>query len=105
MPAFPPRTRPAFPPGSPPLSGPPPFRPPGFFWRDHTAYDTLPCVRMVLTQTSGFAADWRRLGLGDEDLRALESAVMQRPERGSVMRGSGGLRKVRFAPPSWHTGK
>jgi hypothetical protein len=60
---------------------------------------------MVLTQTSGFAADWRRLGLGDEDLRALESAVMQRPERGSVMRGTGGLRKVRFAPPSWHTGK
>jgi hypothetical protein len=60
---------------------------------------------MVLTQTSGFAADWRRLGLTDDDMRALELAVMEQPEKGVVMRGAGGLRKIRFAPPSWHTGK
>lgn len=30
---------------------------------------------------------------------------MERPEAGSVMQGTGGLRKVRFAPPSLRTGK
>ncbi len=30
---------------------------------------------------------------------------MARPEAGAVMAGTAGLRKVRFAPPSWHTGK
>jgi hypothetical protein len=30
---------------------------------------------------------------------------MERPERGVVMAGTGGLRKLRFSPPSWHTGK
>jgi hypothetical protein len=31
--------------------------------------------------------------------------ITERPERGAVMQGTGGLRKIRFAPPSWHTGK
>jgi hypothetical protein len=39
------------------------------------------------------------------DLQALESLIRQRPEKGVVMRGTDGLRKLRFAPPSWHTGK
>jgi hypothetical protein len=30
---------------------------------------------------------------------------MKQPEAGDVMQGTGGLRKVRFAPPSLHTGK
>ena len=30
---------------------------------------------------------------------------MRNPEAGAVVAGTGGLRKVRFAPPSRHTGK
>lgn len=30
---------------------------------------------------------------------------MDNPESGVVMAGTGGLRKIRFAPPSWNTGK
>ena len=31
--------------------------------------------------------------------------LLARPEAGAVVKGAGGLRKVRFAPPSWNTGK
>jgi hypothetical protein len=62
-------------------------------------------VRFVVVQLPAFVADWRRLGLTDEDLQALEATLMERPGAGDVMRGTGGLRKVRFAPPTWATGK
>ena len=35
--------------------------------------------------------------LEDEQYRHLQIALMLRPEQGAVMRGSGGLRKVRWA--------
>jgi hypothetical protein len=56
-------------------------------------------------QPASFVADWYRLGLTDDDLRALERAILDRPEIGKVMAGTGGLRKMRFAPPSRHVGK
>ena len=62
-------------------------------------------MRYTFVQAPPFVSTLERLGLTDEDLRALESAIMARPEAGSVMAGTGGLRKARFAPPSWHTGK
>lgn len=31
--------------------------------------------------------------------------MLARPEAGAVMAGTGGLRKIRFAPPSRHSGK
>src|SRR5688500_17934498 len=43
--------------------------------------------------------------LTDEDLRALEAAIQDAPDGPPVMRGSGGLRKVRFAPASSSSGK
>jgi hypothetical protein len=30
---------------------------------------------------------------------------MESPDAGVVMAGTGGVRKIRFAPPSWNTGK
>jgi hypothetical protein len=52
-----------------------------------------------------FVSEWARLRLPDEDLQALERQIMERPESGSVMVGTGGVRKLRFAPPSRHGGK
>jgi hypothetical protein len=43
--------------------------------------------------------------LDDEDLRALERQIMENPLAGKVMRNSGGVRKIRFAPPSRGSGK
>ena len=35
--------------------------------------------------------------LGDEDYRGLQSYLLQQPESGDIVRGSGGVRKVRWA--------
>jgi len=52
-----------------------------------------------------FTVEWRRLKLKDEDLQTLERKLLENPEAGDVMAGTGGLRKFRFAPPSLHRGK
>jgi hypothetical protein len=62
-------------------------------------------VRLTLAQSSVFVADWRALRLNDEDLRLLEHQLMAAPDAGAVMAGTGGLRKLRFAPASRSGGK
>ena len=62
-------------------------------------------VRLTIAQLATFVADFRRLRLNDEDLQALESVLMDRPDAGAVIPGAGGFRKLRFAPPSWGRGK
>src|SRR5580693_5097738 len=52
-----------------------------------------------------FNSRWRAEKLPDEDLQALESAIMRNPSAHGVMRGTGGLRKIRYAPPSRGKGK
>jgi len=62
-------------------------------------------MRLTLVQVASFASDWRRMRLTDDDLRALENLILTDPTRGKAMAGTGGLRKMRFAPPSRHVGK
>jgi len=62
-------------------------------------------MRLTFVQFARFAARWNQLRLTDEDLQALEQALLSNPDRGAVVPGTGGLRKVRFAPPSRHVGK
>lgn len=62
-------------------------------------------MKLTFVQTGAFASDWARLRLNDGDLQLLESMLLTNPKAGAVVAGTGGLRKVRFAPPSWHTGK
>ena len=52
-----------------------------------------------------FTEGWQGLGLTDDDALALQIALMQRPKGFPVVQGTGGLRKIRFAPPSWRRGK
>ena len=53
-----------------------------------------------------FGADWERLGLDVEvDLAALQHELMLNPMVGDLVPGTGGLRKLRFAPPRWNKGK
>ncbi len=59
----------------------------------------------TLIYASLFVSEWKRLRLPDEDLRYLERAIMARPNVGDVMAGTGGVRKLRFAPPSRSGGK
>ncbi len=53
-----------------------------------------------------FTRRWKHLGLDVEcDLAALQMMIMAKPDVGSVLPGSGGLRKLRFAPDRWSSGK
>jgi len=51
---------------------------------------------MRFVETPVFTAALRR-HLDDDEYRRLQVALMLRPEQGAVIRGSGGLRKVRWA--------
>ncbi len=62
-------------------------------------------MRLTFIQLPRFAARWAQLKLTDDDLRALEQSLLRNPDAGAVVPGTGGLRKVRFAPPSRHVGK
>ena len=53
---------------------------------------------MRFVETPVFTAAIRR-HLEDEHYRALQLALLLRPEQGPVIPGSGGLRKVRWATP------
>lgn len=48
-------------------------------------------------QTDEFIKNWERLGLTDDDLRRLELEIMENPQVGPVIQGTGKLRKMRFA--------
>ena len=62
-------------------------------------------MKTTFVELSHFVSDWQHLRLTDDDLRALQSIIMHRPESGKVIPGTGGMRKIRFAPPSWSRGK
>lgn len=44
-----------------------------------------------------FRAKWEKLGLNDSDLRRLQIELLSDPKVGDVMKGTGRLRKMRFA--------
>jgi len=50
---------------------------------------------MVIIETSVFTRLIKEL-MNDEDYRELQEALIKRPELGDLIRGSGGLRKVRW---------
>jgi hypothetical protein len=62
-------------------------------------------MELTFLYMPGFVREWNRQRLTDSDLRALEETIARAPDAAPVMRGTGGLRKMRFAPPSTHRGK
>lgn len=51
---------------------------------------------VVFLETQAFSARIRSI-LTDEEYRRLQALLAARPDAGSVMQGSGGLRKIRWA--------
>lgn len=68
-------------------------------------YDNIPHVRYAFIQLRAFMQDAQRTGLTDEDLREIENEIMRRPLAWPLMAGTGGLRKMRFAPHGSGRGK
>ena len=48
-------------------------------------------------ETTLFTKQWQALGFDEEDLRILQNQIMENPKIGDVIRGTGRLRKMRFA--------
>lgn len=46
-----------------------------------------------------FDKNWAKLGFTDDDLLELETILINNPNLGDVIEGTGGLRKLRFALP------
>jgi hypothetical protein len=44
-----------------------------------------------------FRSRWKDMGLDDNDLKRLQEELLADPKVGAVMRGTGGVRKMRFA--------
>ena len=44
-----------------------------------------------------FEKQWKDLGLTDENLRELQSILLENPKAGPVMSGTGRLRKIRYS--------
>ena len=51
----------------------------------------------IFIQTTIFEKKWAELGLSDDELSKLEEEIMRNPEVGSVIPGTGRVRKMRFA--------
>jgi hypothetical protein len=52
-----------------------------------------------------FYDSWESFELTDEDLAALQISIMCAPRAAPVISGTRGLRKLRYSPESWNTGK
>lgn len=47
-----------------------------------------------------FDKQWRDMGLNDDDLQNLQAELLSNPQIGRVIKGTGKLRKMRFALPN-----
>ena len=60
---------------------------------------------LEFVETEWFSKQWEQLGLDVEtDLWDLQSRIMRGPRLAPVIRGTSGLRKLRFSPAGWPTG-
>jgi hypothetical protein len=69
------------------------------------SHDLQPEDVLTFVEMHGFYDDWKDLRLNDDDLHALQVLIMVQPAAAPVLEGSGGLRKIRFAPSRWKVGK
>ena len=44
-----------------------------------------------------FEKQWKRMELTDKDLKRLQYGLLENPQKGDIVRETGGLRKIRFA--------
>lgn len=56
-------------------------------------------------EAKAFTRAWQRCRLTIDDLFELQTAIMAFPKDNPVIKGSGGLRKIRFSPDGYPHGK
>ena len=53
-------------------------------------------LRRTFIEVPLFTKRWKEIGLGDDELLALQIMLLKNPQSGPVIEGTGGIRKVRF---------
>lgn len=53
-------------------------------------------MRRSFVLTPGFERSWANMNLGDDELQMLQNLLIEDPEAGDVIQGTGGARKVRI---------
>lgn len=61
-------------------------------------------MQKTFIETTGFT-QWFRDNQSEEELEAVQRELLIDPDKGKVMPGCGGLRKMRMADPTRHKGK
>ncbi|MCL2200611.1 MAG: type II toxin-antitoxin system RelE/ParE family toxin [Oscillospiraceae bacterium] len=56
-------------------------------------------MKREFVYTPKFDREWKKLGLGDDNLQQLELFLLDSPQAGKVIEGTGGIRKLRWALP------
>lgn len=60
---------------------------------------------LIFVELDEFIQDWEDLGLdAEDDIVGLMLSIMCNPKGAPVIKGTGGLRKLRYSPPSWQKG-
>lgn len=54
-------------------------------------------MKREFVEMPSFRKAWESLGLSEDDLRRLEAELLNDPEVGGMIQGTGGVRKMRFA--------
>ncbi|MCI8602299.1 MAG: type II toxin-antitoxin system RelE/ParE family toxin [Oscillospiraceae bacterium] len=54
-------------------------------------------MNRTFIMTPQFDKQWEKMGLTDNDLHCLQLEILENPKVGTVIQGTGGLRKMRFA--------
>jgi hypothetical protein len=54
-------------------------------------------IDRMFVSTHEFDKEWERMGLTDDDRHRLENEITENPKIGAVIRGTSGLRKMRFS--------
>ena len=53
-------------------------------------------MNRLFVYTAPFRSCWKAMGLSDDDLLILEEMLLENPQRGDVIEGTGGARKMRL---------
>ena len=54
-------------------------------------------MQRIFIETKEFSKRWKILGMTEDDLKELQEYLLLKPDAGVVMKGTGGLRKIRWA--------
>jgi hypothetical protein len=54
-------------------------------------------LKRIFIETQEFSKKWKSLGMSDSDLRELQNYLLEKPDAGKIIKGTGGIRKVRWA--------